>query len=71
MKVTVPFSMEQELLVEEHLFNKKELYVAPDEHRKLRAWVSRHHSGHRVVGAEMDIAESRWVLELEAVTVTS
>lgn len=71
MKVTTPCSIEQELLVEEHLLRGKQLFVAPSERQRLISWVQRHHPGHKVVGAELDLETVTWKLDLQAVTVTT
>ena len=71
MRITVPCSLEQELLIEEHLLNGKKLFVAPNERLQLVAWVQRNQPGHKVVGAEMDLENATWLLDLEAVTVTT
>ncbi len=71
MRITVPCSLEQELLIEEHLLNGKKLFVAPNERLQLVAWVQRNQPGYKVVGAEMDLENATWLLDLEAVTVTT
>ena len=71
MKVMVPFSMAQELLIEEHLFNGKRLFVAPDEYRRLTTWVARRHPEHKIREAMIDIENGQWVLELQPINVTT
>lgn len=58
-------SMEQEELVADHLLRRRELYVAPSERARLIKWVMRHHPGHVIKEAEMDLENCRWVLTLE------
>lgn len=71
MRVTVQCSLEQELLVEEHLLKGRQLFVAPSERQRLITWVQRHHPGHKVVGAELDLETASWKLDLAEVTVTT
>lgn len=71
MRITVPCSLEQELLIEEHLLKGKKLFVAPNERQQLVFWVQRHHPGYKVAAAEMDLENATWLLDLEAVTVTT
>lgn len=68
MKLTTSCSMAQELLISEHLLEGKELYVSPDERRRLIAWVQLHHPGHRIVSAEIDLENAQWHIEVTQVT---
>ena len=70
MIVHAPLSMEQEELVADHLFREKELYVAPGERVRLISWMMKHHPGHVIRSAEIDLGNGRWNLSLEPVTVT-
>ena len=71
MIVNVPCSLEQELLIEEHLLNGKKLFIAPNERQQLVAWVQRNKPGYKVLGAELDLENTCWKLNLESVTVTT
>ncbi len=68
MKLTVPCSLAQELLISEHLLQGKELFISPDERRGLIAWVGRHYPGHRIASAEIDLENARWNIEVTPVT---
>lgn len=71
MKIIQPCSLEQELLIEEHLLKNARLYVIPEEMPRLQRIVRQLYPGHRIAHGEIDLENVQWVLTLEPVTVTS
>lgn len=70
MKVQLEMSMEQEELVAEHLLKDSPLFVTEAEKARLARFVRHRYPGHRIVGAQMDLENARWSIELSPVTVT-
>lgn len=71
MRVEVPCSSEQEELIGDHLLLGKELYVASEERSRLAKLVKQKWPNSRIVGAEIDLENIKWLLDLEEVTVTN
>lgn len=63
--IKVPVSPEQEDVLFDHAMGKGELGMLPDERHWMVAQARKQVPGCRVTGADLDVANGQWVLEIE------
>lgn len=65
MEIRVPCSPDQLDVIESYLLEGTELGMQPDERAWIIANVRKQHPSARVVGADLDLAEGEWVVQLQ------
>ena len=63
--VTVPCSLGQQLVIEEHLFNAAELVCIPGERARITQEVQKKYPGARVVSAHLKVEDAQWEVTAE------
>lgn len=64
VEVTVPCSPDQEDVIADHLLHGKELGILPDERAWIKHQVRAQHQDGIVVGAQLDIGNAVWIVQV-------
>lgn len=63
-EITIPCSPEQEDVIADHLLYGGELGILPDERAWIRNHLHRVNPHAKVIGAELDIENAKWIVQI-------
>jgi hypothetical protein len=67
MKIVIDCSPEQVEVIADHFLTGGELGMLPDERSWMLAQARKQHPNCKIVRADLDLEEVKWILEIESV----